>query len=315
MKRGRQVHIHLAFVSTHLTNKQIQLFLNNIIAWLNFVSDVASSQCSQTLHIYLILTNLKKRLPKSDDDMIDTVHANTAFTTSCSASNTIFIFRREEWFKVFIHETFHCFGLDFSSSIENESNKRILSIFPSVEPSTDIRLYETYCEIWAETFNILLCLFVSESGKCAKFSEKRFLDALREEQMFSIKQSNKILRRAGLKYSSLFHLPNARQPSNKSGKYKENTNAFSYYVIKSLILWNFEKFIQWCVAYSTSGNSSNNIPIQFEKTRIGEYCDFIEELTLSDDSYRRIAERQMNRLRRHSEDTTLRMTISKANWD
>jgi len=201
--RGRKVAIYIA--SSQSIN--VDIYLNNIVAWLNFISDVASHNCAQTLNVYLLLTDAKKQLPEIDTEPIDQIHANTAFTTSCSSMNDIFVFRQEEWFKVFMHETFHCFGLDFSSSKNDESNSRILSLFPALNPSTDVRLYETFCEMWGEVFHLLFCLFTDKNGKGRPFSEAKFYKALRKEQRFSIYQSNKILRRAGYKYRELFSEP------------------------------------------------------------------------------------------------------------
>ena len=246
--------------------------LTDVLTWLNFISAIASPKCSQTLHVYLLLTDAKKRIPDSDAEPIDMIHANTAFTTSCSEMNNIFLFRREEWFKVFMHETFHCFGLDFSSSVGDKSNDRILSIFPAVDPKTDIRLYETFCEMWAELFNLMFCTC------SARFSETRFFRHLVKEQIFSIQQSNKILKRAGYCYKDILTFP-------ASPLYKENTPAFSYYVIKSIMLWNLDRFLKWCSMYSMPEHGT--IPIQFHVANINRYCDLVEDMTKRDGGYER----------------------------
>lgn len=299
--RGRKVAIYIASPSP----LNFDLYLNNIIAWLNFISDIASPICAQTLHVYLLLTDAKKQLPEIDTEPIDQIHANTAFTTSCSSTNDIFVYRREEWFKVLMHETFHCFGLDFSSSSGAESNKRILSHFPTIDPSTDIRLYETFCEMWAEVFHLLFCQFTKKNGNCLPFSDKMFYKALRKEQNFSIYQSNKILRRAGYTYRDLFSVST---PLAK--KYKENTHAFSYYVIKSLMLWNLDKYINWCVKHS------DKHPIQFNQKYIAAYCDFVEYLTTHDGGYNRATERMTggNADSELDVDETLRMTSIDPEW-
>jgi hypothetical protein len=245
----------------------------------------------------LLLTDAKKRLPEIDAEPIDMIHANTAFTTSCSSTNEIYVFRREEWFKVLMHETFHCFGLDFSSSNGDESNQRILSRFPVLNSTTDIRLYETFCEMWAELFHILFCIFTTSSGKCLAFSKSKFYNALHKEQLFSIYQSNKVLQRAGYKYKELFSL-------SISKKYNEKTPAFSYYVIKSIMLWNLDRFMKWCYKYT------NRIMLQFNQDNIAEYCDLVDELTKRDGGYKRIAERSMV----DNTNDTLRMTSIDPSW-
>lgn len=301
LKRGRKVVIYLAIPKDEDFN--IDVSLKNMIAWLNFVSEVASSKCSQTLNIYLLLTNAKKRSPEVDTEPIDTIHANTAFTTYCLPLNDIYVFRREEWFKVFMHETFHCFGLDFSSSVGDDSNRRIISLFKAVDPNTDIRLYETFCELWAEVFYLMFCLFMDTRGKCSHFSSSKYFAALQKERRFSIYQSNKILKRAGYNYKTIFIQPLVNKP-----KYREKTQAFSYYVIKSLMMWNLDRFVKWCDEYCGRGESdkysgreavgiqSNSReqsspefetpPIQFILKNIPEYCNLVEELVETDGGYR-----------------------------
>lgn len=276
LKRGRKVVIYLA-TPTGSTDT----YLQNIIAWLNFASDIASHKCAQTLHIFLLLTDAKKRLPDIDTEPIDQINANTAFTTSCSSTNYIFVYRREEWFKVLMHETFHCLGLDFSASGGDESNQRILSLFKAVDPKTDIRLYETFCEMWAEVFNIMFCLFMNKRGKCAAFSNSKYFAALHGERRFSIYQSNKILRRAGYDYKTIISYPLNNHP-----KYLENTHAISYYVIKSMMLWNLDRYVKWCEMYC----KENSPPIQFNHKYIAEYCDLVDDLVENDGGYGNTAE-------------------------
>lgn len=297
LPRGRKViiyvvlPIHKLSPSSGKVQMDVREYVNRVIKWLYFIDRVASQQCAQTLNIYLLLTDAKKQVPIHSSVQIDMVHANTAFTTSCSPKNDIFIFRREEWFKVFMHETFHCFGLDFSAHSNSDSNKCILSIFPAIDPNIDVRLYETFCEMWAELFHMLFCLFYVPldsygdklNDTCLPFSKRRFIRTLSNERIFSIYQSNKLLMHSGYKYKDLFSAP-------KRGKsyYTEKTPAFSYYVIKSLMLWNLDMFIDWCLKYASSHN--NSPPIQFKENNIAKYCDFVMELTQNDKRYRRATE-------------------------
>ena len=67
-------------------------------------------------------------MPDSNIDIIDQIHVNTGFTTTCPVDSEIVIFREEEWFKVFIHETFHNFALDFSDMNNSACHKIVLDI-------------------------------------------------------------------------------------------------------------------------------------------------------------------------------------------
>jgi len=302
LKRGRKAVIYLVVPTGVRINTEI--CLKNIIAWLNFVSEFASPKCSQTLNVYLLLTNAKKLSPNVDAEPIDTVHANTAFTTFCLPLNNVYVFRREEWFKVFMHETFHCFGLDFSSSNGDVSNQRILSLFKAVDPNTDIRLYETFCEMWAEIFNVMFCIFMNKRGECTQFSNRKYFAVLQKERRFSIYQSNKILRRAGYNYKSIF-----MHPLNNKPKYAEKTQAFSYYVIKSLMLWNLDRFIRWCETHCERGQ------IQFDHKYIAAYCDLVDEFAAKDEGYMRETAKITTSHKIEIHNTkTLRMTSIDPRW-
>lgn len=291
LPRGRTVFVSILVPMRRKDSRSDFIeYLNRILLWLHFIDGVASPKCAQTLNVYLLLTDAKKKLPPNNKDRIDMIHANTAFTTACSVNNSIFVFRREEWFKVFIHETFHCFGLDFSSLRGEESNSRILSIFPAIDPNVDICLYETFCEMWAELFYMMFVLFYkprSHKHRCIPFSSSSFLRILSREQIFSIYQSNKILRRSGYRYDELFAVP-----TRGKDYYTENTPAFSYYVIKSLMLWNLDRFMDWCVKYSNMDKDKERggyPPIQFHIANVPKYCDLVRELTENDGNYGQLA--------------------------
>ena len=59
----------------------------------------------------------------------------------------------------------------------------------------------------------------------------------------------------------------------KLGKYKEETNAFSYYILKPILLFHLNEFIQWA-------DTNNNNILDFKKTpaSIMKYCGLIEHL-------------------------------------
>ena len=77
----------------------------------------ASSECVSKINIVIYLTPFKKVLPDNSIAILDVENANSAVTLACHNPGEIIIYRKEEWFKVFIHETFHSFGLDFQHYI------------------------------------------------------------------------------------------------------------------------------------------------------------------------------------------------------
>ena len=241
--------------------------LKRIYTWLHIVDKYAPSICSKILKINIFFTEHMKYLPNKGET-IDEIHVNTAFTTSCSPSTEINIFRKEEWFKVFIHETFHSLGLDFSSMNNEDVCSRILSIFPV---KSEVRLFETYCETWAEIFNLLFLTFYS-TKPYNNFSSmlNKFESLLQTEIIFSIFQSNKVLHHNNMNYLDLFH--DSMSSVNKRAKYNESTHLLSYYVIKSILIYHTNEFLEWCV-------TNNNNIINFKKTNknLHNYCRLIEK--------------------------------------
>ena len=270
LPRGRKVHIYmLEPADSSSRHESITTQINNVVAWFRYISTVAAPRCAKDLSVYILATDLEKVLPSNQLEPIDQIHANTAFTTSCSAKNEIFIFRREEWFKVLIHETFHCLGLDFSADFKatDYSNQYILSIFPALDLKTDVRLYETFCETWAELVHLAFRLFTkgNDKGYTREFSAKQYREALSKEQVFSIVQSNKLLRRAGFKLETIFESPS-------EATYKENTQAFSYYVLKSALLYNANEFL-------------SRVRMQFDPSKIADYCLLVKQ-SIESEKYR-----------------------------
>lgn len=264
-------NIKLFFIiEEHNVERKVKTFnkyVDSIIMWLHILNKYASKKCSNKLIVYFYFTSLKKMLPVSKNSTIEQIHVNTGFTTTCPKDAEIVIFRKEEWFKVFIHETFHNFGLDFSNMNNDDATHCILNIF---NVTSEVNLYETYTEFWAEIINTLFCSFFSITDKTninefLSYSEMY----INFERSYSFFQLVKTLHFMGLKYTDLF----TNNTSNKSKLlYKENTNVLAYYILKTILINNYQGFLDWCKIYNSS-------LLQF-KTTINnkrEFCKFIHK--------------------------------------
>ena len=214
------------------------------------------------------MTSLLKTLPTSNIDIIDENHANTAFTYTCVPISEIIIFRKEEWFKVFLHETFHNFGLDFSGMNNDYCKEHILSIF---DVTSEVNLYEAYTEFWGEIMNCLLTSFFFSKNKnnlSGFLSTTYFLIDL--ERKFSFFQMVKVLDFMGLTYHDLYSLTKQSQ-LKRNTFYKENTSILAYYVIKTILINQYMDFIVWC-------DTCHFSLLDFKKTmnHQKEFCKYIE---------------------------------------
>jgi hypothetical protein len=213
-----------------------------------------NTHCSKSLSIYFYMTPFKKLLPDSKSVVLSREHINTGLTYQCVENNTICVYRREEWFKVFIHELFHAYGTDMKISFSQD-------VFKIDEK---VMVGESYVEFWAVYFNSMIIAFhltktINSQQRNKKFSEY-LAKIIRAERIFSLIQVNKILRYNGINYLDLF----------KKNKYREKTNIFAYFIIKSILLFHYSDFIHQCYKNNkdkyTVGNDA------FIKDFINKYC-------------------------------------------
>ena len=209
-------------------------YARRVCVWLLCLTQYAESHCVRSLTIYVYATSLKKTLPADPSRPLGESHVNTAFTQSCVGDNAeIVIYRSEEWFKVLIHETFHTFGLDFSTadpSVLAPVYRAIQTVFPV---ASKVNAYEGYTEFWAEIANAaFVSLLLSPTTTDA---HRRMQTLLAAEQAHSACQLAKVLRHMGLVYDDFFS-----DPARARIAYKENTNVLAYFVIKHILLFHLD---------------------------------------------------------------------------
>ena len=214
---------------------------------------IDTGKCSKEVDVFLYMTRLKKCLPETTSQPLNQNHVNTAFTTGCQLQTEICVFREEEWLKVLCHESFHNLGLDFISidtTYLQEANTQVKNIFPV--NVVDLRLYETYCEMWGEIINIMLLSYShSNLNKSIRKTQrkqsvsfttwcKQLSKYLNREVIFSCIQMNKMLQHNQLTYKELY---TNRQ---KTSKYSEQTQCFAYYVLKGIFMVHYLDFFDFC---------------------------------------------------------------------
>lgn len=244
--KGREFKIIMVYDDKVVERKKgIEM---DMFRWLSMIVDMGKleANCGKTTTVYCYLTPFKKELPANSGEVLSYSNANSAVTRPCFENNEICIFREEELFKVFIHETFHTFNLDFSLQMKDVHVKEMKKMF---NIKSEFNIYETYAETWAEIMNVL---FLSEGSGVNKM--------LQAEVAFSLHQMNKVLSYMGLDYADLLN-----NTGNAYHKYKEETNVFCYYVLKALTLFYWSDFVEFC------GGS-----IKFTMN-VGDFIGFIRE--------------------------------------
>ena len=214
--------------------KEIHHLLYSIMCWLYIAIKHKTKECSKYLKIYLFFTGFEKNI--NNCKILGPNNSNSGFTYACALDNTICIFRKEEIFKVLIHETFHAFGLDFSYKGGN-AKREMLTIY-NIESTFNIS--ETYAELWATIINSLFFVYFKLKKQKKNVFFKKSIAVLNLETSFSIYQSTKILKNMKLNYNLIL------KENNFECKYREKTNIFCYYILKSVLLINIQKFLEMC---------------------------------------------------------------------
>ena len=231
---------------------------------------VGTSNKVKKITINLYLTPQKKTLPKNQIKTLNEEACNSALTYACAEEGEVLIFREEEWKKVLIHELFHSLCLDFSGISYLLLKDKFKDLF---KVKSDYEISEAYAEYWATILNGCFISFdilddkedYEQFGLYSEF-------CIQFERIFSLFQLVKVLDYMGLRYKDLVS-DGKMAKSLKNILYKEETNVLSYYIIKAVLLFDYDKFLFWCEKYNISA-------VKFDKTqlnlrRFGSYFENI----------------------------------------
>lgn len=265
----RKFFINLFFrndIYKHECMNYCKRVIHQIYLWLSVANYYATEDVAMVLKIYIYFTDHKKVLPSSET-VLDVLHVNSAFTYACKRDSSITLFRQEEWFKVFIHETFHCMGLDFACMNTRQLDQRLYEVLQLKQD--DLRVYEAYTENWAEIINVLFISYLSTRDKTnSDLLLQKTEIMLNNERKFSLYQLCKVLHHNKMFYNDLFST--SEVSINRKRNYKENTYVLSYYLIKAIFIFNMNDFLLW--------TKQNNRGIAFTKTdeNLQSLATFIE---------------------------------------
>jgi hypothetical protein len=300
---GKTVDVH--FIVPHTTmrlhpesfseknrEKYWQHAIRRMVVWLYVAYSFAHETCQHHSTMYFFMTYSKKE-SLTYDDPLQPVHTNSGASNVCLATGHLLVYRYEEWFKVFLHETFHFLGLEFSQVYEDhaaELRSIVARAFPRCLPTTKWMIYETYCETWAEILNVVFLSFYGRNARThtrwmthvhrrgrkssRATTTRRFQDVfachsivaqveayLQYEQWFSLLQCVKLLKHFQLTYAELF-----TQDTEHAYDHAERYDLFSYHVLKSIWMYRVNDFIEWCVAHNQYGDDAQ-VSLDFMKTR------------------------------------------------
>lgn len=230
------VHVYSSQVTAQYQDWNITMDMYNLTGSLNpiFVKDlllrvmsfgVFGNVCKQ-MRFKIFLSTLPKQRITVSTQCWTSLNINTGCTYRHECG-VITIWRQEELCKTLFHEMIHSFGWDFQLDHTNQISKQIKKIF-HFEEHGEILLHEAYTETWATLFNIYLCsiLFPDTST----ISQR-----IHDEQKFILFQVAKVLHASGISSMESF--------LNQESSFCQTTNVFSYFIVKSALLWDVEWFV------------------------------------------------------------------------
>jgi len=221
--------------------------INKYIYFIKLILNICANESTTTkkqFDITFYLTPFEKTQPSTS---VDPDHINSGY---CMFDGELVIFRKEEWFKVFIHECFHLFCLDF-----NEVNIDFKKIFSIFFIKSDFLFFESLVEFWARTINIAIVSYFTKKNISYEDFEMLMEVNLSIEKVYSILQMKHFLSGMNITYQDMI---------TKPVNYNETTNGFCYYVLPALLINHYEQTMTWFVEH-------NQTLLQFKKNTESVY--------------------------------------------
>jgi hypothetical protein len=292
-----------------------QLYAYKVFIWISMVTQLANKECSEKLDVYFYMTPFKKERPRHADEVLSAVHVNTGLTRNCETHGEIIIYRAEEWFKVFVHESMHNFNMDFIDLDLRDANNRLRQTF--CIPHGDILLFETYTEAWARIINVMFdAYFTNESalstrpmtggGETRSHFIRNVREKLTKNAFFHVNQIVKVLDIMHLKYSEITSVNT--EVCRK--RYKEDTNVYAYYILGGILSAYALPFICWCCDNNQVRSRGGINAIRFSRSNdnLQHFVDLLSRMARDSVLLNMISFIEMSSASSYSMRKTMRMT-------
>jgi hypothetical protein len=267
---------------------KLDLIVEKMLLVLQLIIAISKNDTRNGQHITFFLTPFRKKLNinninnsnnNSNTNVLGAKNVNSGFTYPYLINGITFIYRKEEFFKVFIHESIHYYGIDkalykdFSKdSNYNINYNKFINLFNINDHDiVNISINEGLTEYW--TFIIhLIALSYKKSITLANFINK-FENLYKLELLHIIFQVVKILNYNKLTYSQFL--------TKSSAKYRETSHIFSYYIVKTLLVYNHENLLS-STMFDINFSNKLNIALKSDINSINSF--FINLLSYASDS-------------------------------
>lgn len=264
------------------------------------------------VNIEFLETKNKKILPKRNTSkLLGPKEINSGSTYQSMNDSHVCVWREEESPKLILHELVHYLDIDFR--FDTKQFDSLISRYFNINPDTQKKLYEAYTETCACIINIFTCsLECCDNQHSYKYAKKMF----NYELKYSLFQVAKILN-----FYSFKNINEFVKPYDSKNKFKQSTSVFSYFFVKTALLFYLDEFIDFIkknndknVDYSFKLSDSYNVPKNFlifilDICKRREYLEIINSIMIKLKSLKKTRKNNY-RLPKLSKTTqnTLRMT-------
>lgn len=225
--------------STELSKDTLDKIVRTILLLPKFnISRIADTP----VKVNLYLSSIKKRCLNKKTKILGSNNINsgvTVFKYNESLPIITTVYRSEEMYKLIIHELIHNYKYDFAFM---EFNLK-LSDFINISRDTKLTVNESYTEVVALLLNTMVESFnFKEVGNYDLFKVM-----LNYEAQFSLLQCARIL-----KFYGFTSVEDFFQKYDNKNRFRQNTNVFSYFFIKTALLVNTGALLNFFERYTNN---------------------------------------------------------------
>lgn len=274
--KGKTYIFDFIIYNDELSIKNLDLIVEKMLLVLQLIIAISNNESRNGQHVTFFLTPFQKKLNtnnsnnsnNSNTNILGAKNVNSGFTYPYLKNGVTFIYRKEEFFKVFIHESIHYYGIDkaLHKDFSNDAkysinyNKFINSFNIRPQDIAKIGINEALTEYW--TFIVYLSAqSYKKSIVLANFIYE-FENSYKLELLHIIFQVVKILNYNKLTYSEFL--------TKYSNQYKETSHIFSYYIVKTLLVYNHSDLLKSAV-FDINFSSSLNIALKSDPNSINTF--------------------------------------------
>lgn len=222
--------------------KNMLVFLQILIKISKNLNNEINSCSKDGISITFFFTPFLKKLTLTKDnnkEILGPKNVNSGFNYTCLSSGSIIIYRKEDFFKVFVHESIHGYGIDIAlhnNFTKNINYNKFINLFALAnKDNSNIGINEAVTEFW--TSLLYLCVNSYQDSKNLQNFIYNFERLYKIELVHALYQISKILHYNNLTYNTFIN--NSKSNSN----YRENSHIFSYFIVKTLMLINHEHML------------------------------------------------------------------------